>query len=99
MPLTLLDEGLLHLQNVRSQWNVQFELGADHHLDEGRLRRAVLSCWRRHPLARARLAPWKPWDSSYQWDIADELDLDLVRVADCPDDAALDRLRAELYTP
>lgn len=99
MPLTLLDEGLLHLQNVRSQWNVQFELGADHPLDEGRLRRAVLSCWRRHPLARARLAPWKPWDSSYRWHIADELDLDLVRVADCPDDAALDRLRAELYTP
>ena len=99
LPLTLLDEALLHLQNVRSQWNVQFELGTDHHVDETRLRQAVLSCWRRHPLVRAQLAPWKRWDSSYQWDVADELDRDLVRVAKCPDDTALDRLRAELYTP
>ncbi|MGH3796392.1 MAG: condensation domain-containing protein [Pseudonocardiaceae bacterium] len=99
LPLTLLDEGLLHLQNVRSQWNVQFELGMDHPLDEARLRQAVLACCRRHPLLRARLAPWKRWDTSYRWDVADEPDVDLVRVADCPDDAALDRLRAELYTP
>ncbi|MGH4012362.1 MAG: hypothetical protein ACRDSL_00165 [Pseudonocardiaceae bacterium] len=99
LPLTLLDEALLHLQNVRSPWNVQFELGTDHHVDEARLRQAVLSCCRRHPLARARLAPWKLWDNSYQWDVMDELDSDLVRVADCPDDTALDRLRAELYAP
>ncbi|HEU0088624.1 MAG TPA: condensation domain-containing protein, partial [Pseudonocardiaceae bacterium] len=99
LPLTLLDEALLHVQNVRAQWNVQFELGTDHHVDEAKLRRAALSCCRRHALVRARLAPWKWWDNSYQWNLADELDLDLVRVTDCPDDAALERLRAELYTP
>ena len=99
LPLTLLDEGLLHLQNVRSQWNVQFEVSVNHHVDETRFRDAVLSCCQRHPLVRARLAPWKWWDNSYQWDIADEVDLDPTRVVDCPDDAALDRLRNELYTP
>ncbi|HEX2298054.1 MAG TPA: hypothetical protein VHH34_05970, partial [Pseudonocardiaceae bacterium] len=81
--MTLLDEGLLHLQNARSQWNVQFELGADHQLDEARLRRAVLSCYRRHPMTRARLAPWSRWDSSYRWDVAEELDRDLLQVVDC----------------
>jgi hypothetical protein len=91
LPLTLLDEALLHVQNVRAQWNVQFELGTDHHVDEAKLRRAALSCCRRHALVRARLAPWKWWDNSYQWNLADELDLDLVRVTDCPDDAALER--------
>ncbi|MGH4021035.1 MAG: condensation domain-containing protein [Pseudonocardiaceae bacterium] len=99
LPLTLLDEAILHLQEARSQWNVQLELGTDHHVDEATLRQAVLSCCRRHPLARARLAPWEQRDNSYRWDVADELDLDPVRVADCPDDAALDRLRAELYGP
>lgn len=106
LPLTLLDEGLLHLQNARTQWNVQFELGADHRLDEDRLRQAVLSCCRRHPLLRARLAPWKWWNRSYRWELADELDpaflravAELLQVVDCPDDATLDRLRAELYAP
>lgn len=97
LPLTLLDEGLLHLQDARTQWNVQFELGADHQLDEARVRQAVLSCCHRHPLARARIAPWKQSDNSYRWDIVDEPELDPLRVADCPDDAALDDLRAEFY--
>jgi NRPS condensation-like uncharacterized protein len=99
LPLTLLDEGLLHLQNVRSEWNVQFELGAGHRVDEDRLRQAVATCLRRHPLTRARLAPWKRLDSSYRWDIADELARDPVRVVDCPDGATLDRVRTELHTP
>jgi NRPS condensation-like uncharacterized protein len=99
LPLTLLDEGLLHLQNARSEWNVQLELAADHRIDEVRLRQAVSACCRRHPLTRARLAPWRPWHTSYQWHVADDVDLDPVRVLDCPDDEALERIRADLYTP
>ncbi|HEV7453076.1 MAG TPA: hypothetical protein VGO16_17165, partial [Pseudonocardiaceae bacterium] len=56
LPLTMLDEALLLLQEARSSWNVQFELGADRHLDETTFRQAVLSCCRRHPLTRARLS-------------------------------------------
>lgn len=59
----------------------------------------MLSCCRRHPLIRARLATARNGATSYQWDLADDVDRDPVRVADCPDGAALDRLRAELYTP
>lgn len=99
LPLTLLDEALLHLQEARAQWNVQLELGTDHHVAEAAFRKAVFSCCRRHPLARARLAPWKRLKSSYHWDVMDELDLDPVRVVDCPDSAALDRIRAEIFTP
>ncbi|MGH3975804.1 MAG: condensation domain-containing protein, partial [Pseudonocardiaceae bacterium] len=99
LPLTMLDESLLLLQETRASWNVQFELGTDHYLDEARLRRTVLSCCQRHPLARARLAR-SPWgETSYRWDFADEVDLDPLRVADSPDSAALDRLRTELYSP
>lgn len=99
LPLTLLDEALLHLQNARSQWNVQLELGTGHHVDEDAFRKAVLATCRRHPLTRARIAPWKKTDNSYQWNVVDDLDIDPIRVADCPDDATLARLRAELYTP
>jgi NRPS condensation-like uncharacterized protein len=95
----MLDESLLLLQETRASWNVQLELGTDHHLDEARLRQAVLACCQRHPLARARLALSPHGETSYQWDFADEVDLDPVRVVNCPDSAALDRLRSELYTP
>ncbi|HEY6425321.1 MAG TPA: condensation domain-containing protein [Pseudonocardiaceae bacterium] len=99
LPLTMLDEGLLLLQEARSSWNVQLELGADHHLDEATFRQAVLSCCRRHPLCRARLARSPHGEGSYHWDFVDEVEVDPVQVVDCPDGAALDRLRAELYTP
>ncbi|HEY2764404.1 MAG TPA: condensation domain-containing protein [Pseudonocardiaceae bacterium] len=98
LPLTLLDEALLHLQNARSQWNVQFELGTGHHVDEEAFRKAVMSTCQRHPLTRARIAPWKKTDNSYQWNVVDDLDIDPVWVADCPDNAALAHLRTELYT-
>lgn len=99
LPLTMLDEALLLLQEARSSWNVQLELSADHHLDEARFRQAVLACWPRHPLTRARLATARNGATSYQWNFADEVDRDPVWVAECPDDAALDRLRAQLYAP
>jgi len=99
LPLTMLDESLLLLQETRASWNVQFESGTDHHLDEAGFRQAVLACCRRHPLARARVALSPRGETSYRWDFADEVDLDPLRVVDCPDSAALDRLRAELYTP
>ncbi|MGH3367706.1 MAG: condensation domain-containing protein [Nocardioidaceae bacterium] len=99
LPLTMLDEALLLLQEARTSWNVQLELGADHHLDEARFRQAVLTCCRRHPLTRARVATARNGTTSYQWNFADEVDRDPVRVVDCPDDAALNQLRARLYTP
>lgn len=99
LPLTMLDESLLLLQETRAPWNIQFELGTDEHLDETRLRQAVLSCCQRHPLARARLTRSPQGETSYRWDFAEEVDSDPLLVVECPDGAALDRLRTELYRP
>lgn len=99
LPLTMLDESLLITQETRAAWNVQFEVAADHRVDGDRFRQAVRWCCRRHPMARARLAPADNGSSYAQWDIADDVDRDPLRVVDCPDATALDALRAELYTP
>ena len=80
LPSTMLEESLLVLQETRATWNVQLELGADHRLDEARLHHAVLTCCRRHPMARARLAPTPRGESSYRWDFAEETDVDPFRV-------------------
>jgi len=99
LPLTILDESLLILQETRAAWNVQLEVAADHRVDVALLRQAVRWCCQRHPMARARLAVADTRDSSYRWRIADDVDRDPLRVADCPDATALEALRAELFTP
>jgi NRPS condensation-like uncharacterized protein len=99
LPLTMFDESLLILQEARSAWNVQFEVGVDHRLDADRLRQAVRSCCQHHPMARARLATAGIGERSHQWDITDDVDVDPLRVVDCPGATALEVLRADLYTP
>ncbi len=89
LPLTMLDESLLITQETRAAWNVQLEVAADHRVDADRLRQAVRSCCQRHPMARARLVPADTGESSYRWDIADNVDREPLRVADCPDTTAL----------
>lgn len=96
LPLTILDESLLLLQETRASLNVQLEVGADHQVAEDRLRRAVVGCCRRHPMCRARVVWAHHGETSYQWDFADHVEVDPLRIVDCPDAAAL---RAELYAP
>jgi hypothetical protein len=98
LPLTIFDESLLILQETRSAWNVQFEVGVDHPLDADRLGDAMRSCCQRHPMARARLAPVEAGARPYQWDITAEVDAVPLRVVDCPDATALEALRTDLYT-
>lgn len=99
LPLTMLDESLLITQETRAAWNVQLEVAADHRVDADQLRQAVRWCCQRHPMARARLAPADTPGNYFQWDIADDVDRDPLRVVDCPDATALEALRTELYTP
>jgi NRPS condensation-like uncharacterized protein len=87
----------MHLQDARSPWNVQVEVGVDGRVDEARLHQAVLVCIRRHPMARARLAPWRRFDRSYAWWFAEEADICPVRLARCSDEAALEELRRRLH--
>jgi NRPS condensation-like uncharacterized protein len=99
LPLTIFDESLLILQETRSAWNVQFEVGVDHPLDADRLGHAMRSCCQRHPMARARLAPAEAGARPYQWNITAEVDAVPLRVVDCPDATAFKALRTDLYTP
>lgn len=97
LALSAVDEMIMHLQDARSPWNVQVELAVEGRLDEARLHQAVLACTRRHPLARARLAPWRRSDRTYWWRFAEEADVCPVRLARCVDEAAVEELRRQLH--
>jgi len=91
--LNILDELYMHLDREDEPWSVHIEAQMDRALDPDRLIAAVREAAERHPIARARRADSRATDISYEWVIEDELAEPPVAVADCPDDAALDRAR------
>ena len=98
VPLNLLDELYLNLDRETEPWTVHYELHVGRHLDIDRLTSAIGAAARRHPLARARLAPWRFQDRSYDWEIADQLPEVPLTVIACGDVAALERGREEFFS-
>jgi NRPS condensation-like uncharacterized protein len=97
-PLNLLDELYLHLDRRDEPWVVHHEVRVGGHLDAERLAGALAVAVERHPIARARLASWRPADHGYSWEILDELSAVPLVIADCADEAALDDAREQHFT-
>jgi NRPS condensation-like uncharacterized protein len=71
-PLDRLDEACLNLGSADEPWTVHLEARAEGRIDEVRLRTAIRSAMATHPIARARIEPWK-WNAlRYWWLIPDE---------------------------
>ncbi|MEA2483954.1 MAG: hypothetical protein QOC55_1901 [Thermoleophilaceae bacterium] len=82
-PLNVLDELYLHLDREDEAWSVHVEIRVEQHIDADSLRSAVAEAAAVHPMARARLAPARPTDVSYSWEISDTPpDIDVVEI-DC----------------
>jgi NRPS condensation-like uncharacterized protein len=97
VPLNLLDELFLNLDQEREPWGVQLEVRVGGRLDPERLSKAIGAAARRHPIARARLASWQPSDLSYRWEIAEAHDEVPLTVAACPEDKHLADARERLF--
>lgn len=96
--LNVLDELYLHLNRPEEPWSVHLEIRVQGHIARDRLETAVRDAARRHPLARARLAPARATDVRYHWEIADELaEVDLVEVTGA-DDTELGKAREQLLS-
>jgi NRPS condensation-like uncharacterized protein len=94
--LNILDELYLHLDREGEPWSVHVEIRVEGQVERARLEAAVHEAADHHPIARARLAPSRPTDLHYEWEIADQLGaVDLTEV-DAGDGEELDRAREEL---
>src|SRR5438094_487424 len=93
----VIDEAIWFIDRPHEPWTVQAEARAAGRLDDERLRLAVRSALARHPMARARQAPWRFWQPGFAWEITEEPQVDALSIGDCPDDAALARIRSDLY--
>ncbi|MCE5289403.1 MAG: condensation domain-containing protein [Nocardiaceae bacterium] len=96
--LDTLDELYLHFGTEAEPWSVHLEVRVAGSLDAGRVKAAVRAAMRTHPLARARLAPWKPTDVHYHWLVPEHTDADPVTAIECADDAAVAAVRSTLQS-
>jgi NRPS condensation-like uncharacterized protein len=91
VPLRTLDELYLNLDRADEPWSIQVEARVGGRIDVHRLAGAVRHAARRHPIARARLAP--ATELRYRWEIAPELDdVALTETASAELPAARERL-------
>lgn len=97
-PFTVIDQAFHLLDSPAEPWSIQVELQVSGHLDEQRLRSALVDALSAHPMARARQLPSRRTDRTWIWEIAPAAEIDPLRVVDCPDDAALAAVRQELYS-
>ncbi len=93
----VIDETIWFIDRPHEPWTVQAEARAAGRLDDERLRLAVRSALARHPMARARQAPWRFWQTGFTWEITEDAQVDALSIVDCPDDAAVARVRSDLY--
>ena len=97
VPLNLLDEHFLNLDQEREPWGVHLEVRVGGRVEPERLFEAIRAAVRHHPIARARLANWHPNDRAYRWEITEELDEVPLTVAACPEDTLLADVRERLF--
>jgi NRPS condensation-like uncharacterized protein len=97
VPLNLLDEHFLNLDQEREPWGVHLELRIGGRLDPGRLSEAIGVAALRHPMARARLAPAYPTDLSYRWEIAESLEDTPLTVVASADETLVADARERLF--
>lgn len=94
VPLSTMDELCLHLDTERFPWTIEFEIRAPGAIDESRLRDAVARAAAQHPMARARMRPYRLTDRVYEWEILDEIADDPVWVLRADDDVEMAERRA-----
>lgn len=98
LPFTVIDEAVHLLDTPMEPWSIEVEVAFSGRLDEDRLRAAVATAATNHAMVRARQCPARLWDRHFTWEIGPGLELDPVRVVECPDDESLAATRARLQS-
>jgi len=93
VPFNAADEAVHLLDSQTEPWSVHIEAMLNGRVDDERLRTAIAQAVARHPLARARRAPFHWSDHQFQWQVDPTADADALDVVDCPDAPALNEAR------
>lgn len=67
----LLDDSFLNIDRPQDPWSVHLEVHLSGRADAGRMADALRHAMQRHPMARARVAPYHAGSTRYLWEIPD----------------------------
>ena len=79
-------------------WSVHCEIRVGGRLDSSRLAAAALEAVRRHPMGRARMAPFGRMTRTFHWLIDDEVAAVPLEIIDCATDAQVEAARGRLLS-
>ncbi|SON61447.1 hypothetical protein MSIMFI_02957 [Mycobacterium simulans] len=96
VPFNRVDTGIFHFDQAPDLWSCHFEVRVGGRLDPPRLAAAALEAVRRHPMARARMAPFGPTTRALHWLIDDEVAAVPLEIVDCTTDAQVEAARVRL---
>jgi NRPS condensation-like uncharacterized protein len=94
----LLDDAFHNIERRHEPWSIHFELAFEGRLDPLRLAQSLRHALQQHPLARARMAAYKPGSVRFWWEIPQQPDQIPLTLIQAPDEAALRRARDALVS-
>jgi len=98
VPFNGVDTLIYHSDRWPDPWSVHCEVRVEGRLDPSRLTAAALEAVRRHPMARARMAPFGPMTRTFHWLIDDEVAEVPLEIVDCTTDAEVEAVRSRLLS-
>ncbi|HWF36697.1 MAG TPA: condensation domain-containing protein [Solirubrobacteraceae bacterium] len=98
VPFNVVDQSIFLLDQEPETWSVHCEVRVPGPLDSERVAAAARAAAARHPMARARIASFRPWDRRLFWEIPDQVDHLPLEIVDASDEGALDGARARLLS-
>src|SRR5438874_1854317 len=93
-----MDEMFMLFDQPATPVTVHLEARLEGRVEDDRLRGAITAAVARHPMARARLAPWRADATQYEWLVDDETQIDPLRTVDAADPSDLNRRRDAFYS-
>jgi NRPS condensation-like uncharacterized protein len=96
IPLSELDATFVYLERPGEPWSSHHEVRVAGRLDPERVVDAVRVAGERHPMMRARMAPFRARERSYQWELQDHLEAPKLTVASCTAERDLEGFREQL---
>lgn len=98
IPFNGVDGMMRGLDEPRRPQTIELEVAVGDRLVDQRLREAVAIAADRHPMAKARQLPARPFDLNYAWTIDDALGVDPVQVRDTRGSAEVESIREDFFS-
>lgn len=98
VPFNLLDDAFHNIERPHEPWSIHFELAFEGRFDPLRLAAGLRHALQQHPMARARMEPYRPGSVRFWWEVPDAPDHVPLTVVPAPSEEEVARTRESLVS-